>query len=94
VQTPGRLVVFGDSDFATNEFLDALHNRDLFLNSINWLAGEVESITVRPNVSRASTFEMSQDQFRFLQYLSLLVVPEAIAVIGVLVWWSRRTRKA
>lgn len=94
VQTPGRLVVFGDSDFATNEFLDALHNRDLFLNSINWLAGEVESISVRPNVSRASSFEMSQDQFRFLQYLSLLVVPEAIAVMGVLVWWSRRTGKA
>ena len=90
---PGRLVVFGDSDFATNEYLDALHNRDLFLNSINWLAGEVESITVRPNVSRASTFEMSEDEFRFLQYLSLLVVPEAIAVLGVLVWWSRRTGK-
>ena len=90
---PGRLVVFGDSDFATNEYLDALHNRDLFLNSINWLAGEVESISVRPNVSRASTFEMSEDEFRFLQYLSLLVVPEAIAVLGVLVWWSRRTGK-
>lgn len=88
-----RLVVFGDSDFATNEYLDALHDRDLFLNAINWLAGEVESITVRPNVSRASTFDMSEDAFRFLQYLSLLVVPEAIAVLGVFVWWSRRTGK-
>jgi len=90
----GRLVVFGDSDFASNEYLDAVRNRDLFVNSINWLAGEVESITVRPNVSRASTFQMSQDQFRFLQYLSLLVVPEAIAIVGVFVWWSRRTAKA
>ncbi|MBK7950312.1 MAG: hypothetical protein IPK00_16565 [Deltaproteobacteria bacterium] len=87
---PGRLVVFGDSDFATNQYLDDLRNRDLFVNSVNWLAGEVESITLRPNVSRASSFEMSQDQFRFLQFLSLLVVPEAIAVVGVLVWWSRR----
>lgn len=89
-----RLVVFGDSDFATNEVIDDLRNRDLFVNSINWLAGEVESITVRPNVSRASTFQMSQDEFRFLQYLSLLVVPEAIAVVGVLVWWSRRRTAA
>jgi ABC-type uncharacterized transport system involved in gliding motility auxiliary subunit len=64
------------------------------VNSVNWLAGEVESITIRPNVSRSSTFEMTQDEFRFLQYLSLLVVPEAIAVVGVLVWWSRRTAKA
>lgn len=90
----GRLVVFGDSDFATNQSIDDLRNRDLFLNSINWLVGETESITIRPNVSRASSFQMSQDQFRFLQFLSLLVVPEAIAVVGVLVWWSRRRAEA
>jgi len=93
-ETPGRIVVFGDSDFASNEYLDALRNRDLFVNAINWLAGEVESITVRPNVSRASSFQMSQEQFPFLQYVSLLRVPEAIAVAGVLVWWSRRRTAA
>ncbi len=88
--TPGRLVVFGDSDFATNEFIDALRNRDLFINSINWLAGDVEQITVRPNVSRASSFQMSQDQFRRIQYLSLFVLPETIAIFGVVMWWMRR----
>jgi ABC-type uncharacterized transport system involved in gliding motility auxiliary subunit len=87
---PGRLVVFGDSDFATNEFIDALRNRDLFINSVNWLAGDVEQITVRPNVSRASSFQMSQDQFRRIQYLSLFVLPEAIAIFGVVTWWVRR----
>ena len=86
----GRLVVFGDSDFATNEYLDALRNRDLFVNSINWLAGDVAQITVRPNVSRASSFQMSQDEFRRIQYLSLFVLPEAIAVFGVITWWLRR----
>ena len=93
-QKAGRLVVFGDSDFATNQYLGAASNRDLFVNTINWLAGEVDSISLRPNLSRASSFQMSQDQFRFLQYVSLLVVPEAIAVVGVLVWWSRRHAKA
>jgi ABC-type uncharacterized transport system involved in gliding motility auxiliary subunit len=88
--TPGRLVVFGDSDFATNDFIDALRNRDLFINSINWLAGDVEQITLRPNVSRASSFQMSQAQFRRIQYLSLFVLPEAIAIFGVVMWWVRR----
>src|SRR5690606_16010213 len=37
-KTP-RLVVFGDSDFVTNQTIDDLRNRDLFVNSINWLAG-------------------------------------------------------
>jgi len=92
--TAGRIVVFGDSDFATNEFIDALRNRDLFINSVNWLAGDVEQITVRPNVSRASSFQMSQDEFRRIQYLSLFVLPEAIAIFGVIVWWRRRTGSA
>jgi ABC-type uncharacterized transport system involved in gliding motility auxiliary subunit len=86
----GRVVVFGDSDFASNEFFDALRNRDLFINSINWLAGDVEQITVRPNVSRASSFQMSQEEFRAIQYLSLFVLPEAIAIFGVVTWWLRR----
>jgi ABC-type uncharacterized transport system involved in gliding motility auxiliary subunit len=89
--TVGRIVVFGDSDFATNEFIDALRNRDLFINSVNWLAGDIEQITVRPNVARASSFQMSQDEFRRIQYLSLFVLPEAIAIFGVLVWWRRRS---
>jgi ABC-type uncharacterized transport system involved in gliding motility auxiliary subunit len=87
---PGRLVVFGDSDFASNEYLDALRNRDLFVNSVNWLAGDVSQIAVRPNRSRASSFQMTQAEFRLIQYLSLFVLPEAIAVIGVFTWWLRR----
>jgi len=58
---------------------------------VNWLAGDVEQITVRPNVARSSSFQMSQEQFRRIQYLSLFVLPEAIAVFGVIVWWRRRT---
>ena len=88
--TSGRIVVFGDSDFATNEFIDALRNRDLFINAVNWLAGDIEQISIRPNVARASSFQMTQDEFRRIQYLSLFVLPEAIAICGVIVWWRRR----
>jgi ABC-type uncharacterized transport system involved in gliding motility auxiliary subunit len=87
----GRIVVFGDSDFAANEFIDALRNRDLFVNSMNWLAGDVDQISLRPNFSRASNFQMSQEEFRRIQLLSLFVLPEAIAILGVFVWWRRRS---
>ncbi len=86
----GRVVVLGDSDFASNQYIDTLRNKDLFVNAINWLAGDVARITIRPNMSRASSFQMSQDEFRRIQFLSLFVLPEAIAVVGVLVWWFRR----
>ena len=85
-----RLVVFGDSDFASNELIEAYRNRDLFVNSVNWLMGDVEAISIRPRLSRASRFQLSAEQFLRIRSLSLFVLPEVIAVIGVFVWWSRR----
>jgi ABC-type uncharacterized transport system involved in gliding motility auxiliary subunit len=85
-----RIVVFGDSDFATNQMLDAYRNKDLFLNSINWLLGDVESIAIRPAASRASRLTLSAEQFTQIRSLSLFVLPQLIAVLGVWAWWSRR----
>ena len=70
--------------------IDSYRNRDLFVNSINWLLGDVEAISIRPVQSRASRFKLSQEDFLQIRSLSLFVLPEAIAVLGVLVWWSRR----
>ena len=85
-----RVVVIGDADFASNEFVESYRNRDLFVNSVNWLIGDVEAISVRPNRSRASRFQLTNEQFHSIRSLSLFVLPEAIAVIGVFVWWTRR----
>jgi ABC-type uncharacterized transport system involved in gliding motility auxiliary subunit len=85
-----RLVVFGDADFASNEYLGAYSNMDLFVNSVNWLMGDIEAIAVRPNKSRASRFQLTSEEFRTIRTLSLFVLPEAIAVLGVFTWWSRR----
>ena len=86
----GRLVVFGDSDFATNQLIDAYRNRDFFVNTVNWLLGDVEAISIRPGAARASRFNPSQEQFSTIRYLSLFVLPELIAVLGVGAWWWRR----
>jgi ABC-type uncharacterized transport system involved in gliding motility auxiliary subunit len=85
-----RIAVFGDSDFASNELIEAYRNRDLFVNTVNWLIGDVEAISIRPVRSRASRFELSAEQFLSIRSLSLFVLPQAIAIVGVIVWWSRR----
>lgn len=85
-----RIVVFGDSDFATNQLIDAYRNKDLFVNSINWLLGDVESISIRPAKSRASRLTLSAEQFTTIRSLALFVLPQLIAVLGVWAWWSRR----
>ncbi len=85
-----RLVVFGDSDFASNQLIGEYRNRDLFVNSVNWLLGDVEAISVRPGQARASRLQLTSEQFMQIRYLSLFVMPELIAALGVYAWWSRR----
>ena len=85
-----RVAVFGDADFAANEFIESYRNRDLFVNTVNWLLGDVEAISIRPNRARASRFQLSNDEFQRIRSLSLFVLPETIAVMGVFTWWSRR----
>jgi ABC-type uncharacterized transport system involved in gliding motility auxiliary subunit len=85
-----RLVVVGDADYATNGLLGQFRNRDFFVNSVNWLLGDVEAISIRPGDARASRLQLTPQIFAQLRYLSLFVLPEAIAVAGVLVWWRRR----
>ena len=74
-----RLVVFGDSDFASNQLIGEFRNRDLFVNSVNWLLGDVEAISVRPGQARASRLQLSSEQFLEIRYLALFVMPELIA---------------
>ena len=89
-EAPGRLVVVGDSDFATNQLIREFRNRDLFVNAVNWLLGDVEAISIRPAPARTSRLQLSQDQYETVRILALFAVPEAIALVGVLVWWRRR----
>lgn len=85
-----RLVVLGDSDFASNALIREFRNRDLFVNAVNWLLGDVEAISVRPGQPRASRLQLSSEQFLEIRYLALFVMPELIAVLGVIAWWQRR----
>lgn len=87
---PARLVVMGDSDFATNQLIREFRNRDLFVNAVNWLLGDVEAISIRPGQPRASRLRLSQAQFETVRIVALFVTPELIALVGAGVWWSRR----
>jgi len=89
-----RVVVFGDSDFATNVLFGQHRNRDLLLNSVNWLLSDFDAISIRPATARASRLALNTEEFMRLRVLSLFVLPEIIAGLGVFVWWWRRRELA
>ena len=85
-----RLVVFGTTDLADNQYIDNFFNRDLLMNSVDWLAGQSNAITIRPKTLRASRFNLTEGEFDLVFVLSVLLIPELLLLIGLAVWWERR----
>ena len=85
-----RLVVIGDSDFATNEYAGLQRNGDLFMNSANWLAQDEELISIRPKNPTDRKVTMTASQQNTFFWLSLVFMPVAVIGSGVYIWWKRR----
>ena len=82
---PGRLLVYGDADFASNLLLDYLGNRDLLLNSVNWLAGEETMLGTRPPVQAPGVNQLfvSAAQGERVFWLGAVVLPAVIFAVGL-----------
>jgi gliding motility-associatede transport system auxiliary component len=85
-----RVVVFGDSDFASNGVLGIQGNRDLFMNTIGWLSQQENLISIRPKDAGDRRLTLTAAQQSNITWLSLLILPAAIFGTGVYSWWRRR----
>ena len=86
-----RIVVLGDSDFASNAYFANSGGGDLFLNAINWLTLEEDLIAIRPiGPSQQSLRRMTASEARLVQMTSIFLIPIVVFIIGVTVWWHRR----
>jgi ABC-type uncharacterized transport system involved in gliding motility auxiliary subunit len=86
-----RVVVFGDSDFASDAFAGQLGNADLFLNAVSWLTAQENLISIRPKEPGNSKLTMTPTQITAVNYSALLGIPALIFIAGI-VAWSRRRR--
>ncbi|MFQ5684211.1 MAG: GldG family protein [Candidatus Binatia bacterium] len=85
-----KIVALGTASVANNRFIRIYFNRDLFLNVINWLVGEEEFISIRPRSVRTSRIQLTEREGNIVFYLSFLIFPEILFLIGLGVWWRRR----
>jgi ABC-type uncharacterized transport system involved in gliding motility auxiliary subunit len=90
-QTEARLVVFGDSDFASNAFFFDLGNGDLLMNSIDWAAGEEQLISLTPKETTTRYVIAPTVQVTGVIFLTtIILIPGIVIVLGVSTWWQRR----
>ena len=86
-----RIVAFGDSDFASNQFFEMLGNRDLIMNAVNELAGDEILISSRERINAAgAAFFVTDQQARHAFILGVVLEPALLFAIGLAVFVRRR----
>ncbi|UCD58544.1 MAG: Gldg family protein [Candidatus Hydrogenedentota bacterium] len=87
----GAIVVFGDSDFATNARINLSGNSDMFMNAVNWLGREETLIAIPPKETKFSPVVLTTADARMLFVLPVIVLPGIVLIGGVYVF-ARRNR--
>ncbi len=85
-----RVVVYGDSDFASNGDLGVPGNKDLFMNTLGWLSQQENLISIRTKEASDRRLTMTEAQQSNVNWLSLLGLPVIIFGMGIYSWRRRR----
>jgi ABC-type uncharacterized transport system involved in gliding motility auxiliary subunit len=85
-----RIAVVGDSDFATNSFFHIMGNGALFLNTVNYLAAQENLIGIQPRTYDLPRVNLTNRQMKGTFFLSVILIPALLAVVGTAVWWRQR----
>ena len=88
--TRSRIAVIGDSDFATNSFYHIMGNGKLFLNTVNYLASQENLIGIAPRTYDLPRVNLTNRQINGTVFLSIVLIPLVMALIGFAVWWRQR----
>jgi ABC-type uncharacterized transport system involved in gliding motility auxiliary subunit len=85
-----RLVVFGTSFFATNNYARYGLNADFFQNAVAWALEDESVISIRAKEEGAGRVELSQKQGMVIFLLTVVLIPLAVAIAGIVIWVLRR----
>jgi ABC-type uncharacterized transport system involved in gliding motility auxiliary subunit len=88
-----RIVVYGTSSFAANQFINLQGNRDFFLNTVSWLAEEEDQISIRPKESRSAPVFLTSQQAQAVFFLPVVVLPGLVLIGGIVALVRRRSSR-
>ena len=89
--THGRVVVFGNSLFASDDFFDTYGNGNIFVNALDWAAFQEDSISITA-YTRTERMFIAPEQTQWIIILlgSVIILPGLVILAGVSTWLTRR----
>ncbi|MDH5478166.1 MAG: GldG family protein [Nitrospinota bacterium] len=86
----GKIILIGDSDFATNTNFNLVGNRDLFMNTVHWLAEKADFVGVRARKRNINPVTLNASQARAVFWIPVVMVPCMVLMTGVGIYSRRR----
>jgi ABC-type uncharacterized transport system involved in gliding motility auxiliary subunit len=86
----GRLAVIGTADLVTNNRVINPGNINLFLATLNWCADRDTQVNIPVRPIERFQLNLSQEDLGRLRLGLLVLVPGVVALLGLLVYWTRR----
>jgi ABC-type uncharacterized transport system involved in gliding motility auxiliary subunit len=85
-----RAVVVGSASAFANQNISPLEV-DFMVNSIQWVLGRSESLGISPKTPKDFSVSLDDGQQRVIMLGTLLGIPAITGILGLLVWWRRRS---
>jgi len=87
----GRVVVFGTGDLIANNRIADVANQNIFLSAVNWTVDRDAQFNIPARPIDRFQLSLSAGELSRLRYTLLLALPGAAAVLGLIVYWTRRS---
>ncbi|MBT6147160.1 MAG: hypothetical protein HOH74_17120, partial [Gemmatimonadetes bacterium] len=84
-----RIVVFGDTDFASNQYFGQQANGELLASAVRWLAEGEWNLDIPPKEPRFNPINLAGNAGSTVLWLSVFVLPFAVALSGFVIMLRR-----
>lgn len=89
--TKGRVVVFGDSEFAADTFVNSGANLSLMVNSVNWATQDDTLINLTPRTAPERSMRVVDAlTANMILFVTVIGMPGLVLVLAGVVWFQRR----
>lgn len=88
----GKLVVFGDVDFVSNQFISLGGNRQLVMNTVNYLCSRLDFINIEKIHKPIQPLLLTSNQRRIVFWLPVVAIPLIVLFISLVMWLRRRPK--
>lgn len=94
-EEPGKKLVrsafFGSGWFITNSIVSQFPaNMNAFLNTVNWITRNEKILKITPHAAVFTPVELTRSERRMISWLSLVIFPFTILLVGLIVWFRKR----